>query len=142
MNAYSKAADQYLAQKVASATPEELVAMLLEAGQRFIAHGLAAMEKRDHATKGRHLHRVLQIIEELHVRLDLDAGGELVMNLSRIYDWWSREVMEGGMHMEPDRLQRVAAHMGELREAWEQLAQRKKVEAASATLFVVGDLAG
>lgn len=141
MNPYAKAADQYLAQKVASATPEELVAMLLEAGQRFIGHGLAAMEKRDHATKGRHLQRVLQIIEELHVRLDLDGGGELVTNLSRIYNWWTREIMDGGMRMDPARLQRVAAHMGELREAWEQLAQRKKSE-PSATLFAVGDLAG
>jgi len=120
-----KAAEQYLAQRIQGASPEQLVAMLLEGGQRFLNLALIAMQNRDIPGKARHLHRVSDIILELTIRLNLEEGGELVTNLNRIYDWWMRELFDAGQKNQPERLQLIQRQMGEMRATWEELHQKK-----------------
>lgn len=120
-----RAASQYLAQRVEAASPEQLVAMLLEGGQKFLTLGIAAMKDRDYPAKARSLNRVSDIIVELNARLNHEAGGELVTNLTRIYDWWMRQLLDGAQKDQPEILERIRAEMGDLRGAWEQLHQKK-----------------
>ena len=120
-----KAAEQYLVQRVQGASPEQLVAMLLEGGQRFLNLAMTAMRNHDIPGKARHLHRVSDIILELGVRLNHEDGGEVVTNLDRIYDWWMRELFEGAQNDRPEKLQLIQTQMGEMRATWEQLHQKK-----------------
>jgi flagellar protein FliS len=110
-----------LAEKVASASPEEFVAMLLGAGQRFLAQAIQAMIRQDYAARGQALGRVAAIVEELASRLNHQDGGELVTNLSRIYGWWAGEITLAGEKLDPERLEKVSRVMGDLKETWEQL---------------------
>jgi len=120
MTPYAKASDQYLTQRVIGASPEQLMALLLEGAQRFLSQAVQAMGRKDFAAKGQALNRVSAIVEELAVRLDQEAGGDLVMNLTRLYDWWGREIIDAGAHLDPTRLERVSRQMGEMRQTWEQ----------------------
>ncbi|HWQ07980.1 MAG TPA: flagellar export chaperone FliS [Holophaga sp.] len=120
-----KAADQYLVQRIQGASPEQLVAMLLEGGQRFIGLVLQAMKDHDLPNQARYVNRVSDIIVGLRERLNFDDGGELVENLARIYDWWMNELFDGAMKGEPERLQRISGQMGEFKETWEELHRRK-----------------
>lgn len=120
-----KAADQYLVQRIQGASPEQLVAMLLEGGQRFLNLALQAMKTRDLPNQARYVNRVADIIIGLKERLNLDDGGELVENLIRIYDWWMDELFDAAMKNQPERLQVISGQMGEMRATWEELHQRK-----------------
>ena len=120
-----KAADQYLVQRIQGASSEQLVAMLLEGGQRFISLVLQAMKDHDLPNQSRYVNRVSDIIVGLRERLNFDDGGELVENLARIYDWWMNELFDGAMKGEPARLQRISGQMGEFKETWEALHRRK-----------------
>ncbi len=120
-----KAADQYLAQRIQGASPEQLVGMLLEGCQRFLNLALKAMKERDLPKQGRYVNRAADIIFGLKERLNHDEGGELVENLIRIYDWWTKELFEGAMKNQPERLQLISTQMGEMRATWEELHQRK-----------------
>ena len=124
------ATDNYLIQRINAASPERLVAMLLEGGQRFLGLAMAAMNKRDVPEKARMVNRVSAIIEELTVRLDHEHPSELVVNLARLYDWWLNEVFQGSQSNQVQRLETVYRQMGDLRQTWEQLAQRKSAETA------------
>jgi len=117
---YTNASDQYLLQKIAGASREQLAAMLLEGAQRFVAQAIAAMGRRDIPTKARMVNKASAIVEELTVWLDLENGGELATNLARLYDWWLNELFEASQSNEPERLERIQRQMGELRESWEQ----------------------
>lgn len=115
------ATEQYLAQRINGASAEQLVVMLLEGGQRFLGQAIAAMAKRDIPAKARLVNRVSAIIEELMVRLNHEEGGDLVANLSRLYEWWLNELFEGSQNNQSDRLERVHRQMGEVRASWEEL---------------------
>jgi flagellar protein FliS len=107
--AYGSPTDHYLSQKINAANPEQLVAMLLEGARRFTDQAVAAIQRRDVSSKARLVNRVSAIIEELMVRLNHEEGGELVENLTRIYEWWLHELFDGSQFNQPERLQKVAA---------------------------------
>lgn len=121
MKPYAPPTDAYLVQRVMSAGPEQQAALLMEAGQRFIGKAIKAMEQSNHLEVGRCLSRVTEIINESTLRLNHEEGGELVDNLSKVYDWWIWEVFEASSTKDTARLQRLSNHMGEIRQAWEQL---------------------
>jgi flagellar protein FliS len=120
------ASDQYLVQKINGASLEQLVVLLLEGGQRFLAQAILAMERKDIPTKARLVNRVSAIIEELSVWVDQEQGGELAVNLTRIYDWWLNELFEGSQRNQVDRLNRIQRQMGEMRATWEELDQKRR----------------
>lgn len=141
MQPYSKASNQYLTQRVLGASPEELVALLLEGGQRFLTQAAQATERRDISSRAQHINRVSAIIEELVVRLNHEDGGELVGNLVRVYDWWTHEIFEASASHDAARMARVGRQMGELRQAWEQLHQ-KGTGLSEAPVFQARNLVG
>lgn len=141
MTPYAKASDQYLTQRVIGASPEQLVALLLEGAQRFLAQAVQALGRKDYAVKGVALNRTSAIVEELTVRLDLEGGGELAENLMRLYDWWGREIVEASAHLDAARLERVSRQMGEMRQTWEQ-AHQKRAGSPSSAAFQAGNLVG
>ncbi|MBK7293161.1 MAG: flagellar protein FliS [Geothrix sp.] len=98
-----------------------MVILLLEAGQGFLvkleeAIGSGEPRLTDHFSR-----KVLAIIEELHRRLNHEQGGALVENLIKLYGWWRREILLAGEQGEVERLQRVHAQMGEVRQGWEHV---------------------
>jgi flagellar secretion chaperone FliS len=123
MQAYGggKAADQYLIQRIQGASPEMLAALLLEGGQKFVNLALVAMKNRDIPGKARYVNRTSDIIEELSTWLNQEEGGEVVVNLMRIYDWWMNELFEGAQQNQPERLELIGRQMGEMRGTWEEL---------------------
>lgn len=124
MNAYAQSADSYLVQRVMGAGPEQQAALLMEAGQKFLGKAIRAIERKDHLEAGRCLRRVTDIINESTSRLNYEDGGELVENLLKIYDWWTREVLEASRVRDTARLGLVSTQMGEIRQAWEQLHEK------------------
>lgn len=120
-----KAADQYLLQRIQGASPEQMAALLLEGGQKFINLIRQAMAQKNLMDQARYSNRTADIILELKERLNHEEGGEVVDNLVRIYDWWINEVFEGTQNNQPERLERVSTLMGELRETWEEFHRRK-----------------
>jgi len=124
MQAYGggNAADQYLVQRIQGATKEQLAAMLLEGAERFLNGAIQAMERHDIQAKARYVNRVSAIIEELTIWLDLESGGELAVNLARIYGWWINELFEGSQSNDTARLTRILQQMGDIRTAWQQRA--------------------
>lgn len=138
MNSYAKSADSYLAQRVMSAGPEQQAALLMEAGQRFLGKAILAVQGGSHEEAARCYIRVTEIINEATCRLNFDEGGELVQNLIRMYGWWTHEIFEASRLRNTDRLSAVSEQMGEIRHAWENLAEKKAKEAAGQN-FEVGE---
>jgi len=101
--------------------PEHMVVLLLEGGQRFLVKAEEAILRRDPPSRDHSLKKVLAILAELNHRLDPVHGGSLALNLSRVYDWWGREILEAGLTDDVDRLRSIHAQMGDIRRSWEQV---------------------
>lgn len=125
MNAYAKSADAYLTQRVMGASPEQQAALIMEAGQRHLGKAVQALNRKDISGAAHSLTRVLDAITESTLRLNYEDGGELVENLEKLYDWWTRELVAAGHLRDSRRLAVVGEQMGDIRQAWEQLHEKK-----------------
>ena len=134
MNNYAQSADQYLAQRIMGASPEQQAALLMEAGQLFLGKAIRAMEQKEPFEVARYLGQVAKIINESIIRLNREDGGELVQNLLKVYGWWTSELFEAGSSKDTARLRVLSHHMGQIRQAWEQLHQ-KQLMASPASQF-------
>lgn len=138
---YANASNQYLAQRVMGASPQQLMVILLEAAQRFLAQAGQAMARRDIAAKALNTNKALAIIEELTVRLNHEDGGELVEHLIQIHAWWTQEILAASTAMDAAKLDRVSRQMGEIRQAWEQ-AEAKPLGTQDLSGLQVRDMVG
>lgn len=125
MNAYAKSADAYLTQRVMGASPEQQAALIMEAGQRHLGKAMQALKRKDVSATATSLSRTLDAITEATLRLNYEDGGELVENLEKLYDWWTRELVVAGHLLDAARLSAVGEQMGDIRQAWEQLHEKK-----------------
>lgn len=139
MNPYShQSADAYLAQRVLSANPVQQAALLMEAGQRFLGRAIKAIETGQSAEMRRCLLRVLEIVNEATLRLNVEQGGELVENLFKTYSAWTSVLFEASERKDKEMLATISAQMGEIRQGWEQLNEKLAKE-GQASPFAAGD---
>jgi flagellar protein FliS len=124
MNQYAKQTQEYLKQRIQDASSEQLAAILLEGGQRYLGQAIQAMGQKDYRMQARSLSRVSEFICEMVARLNIEEGGEPARNLEKIYAWWTQELLEASGTRETRRLEFVSRQMGELRNTWETMHRR------------------
>ncbi|HEX5145393.1 MAG TPA: flagellar export chaperone FliS [Conexibacter sp.] len=121
----------YRESAVLTAPPERLVVMLYDGARRFLHQAATAMSEGDVPTAHERLRRAERIVEHLDATLDLGQG-EIAERLEAIYAFCMQLMAEGRMRQDPARLETVAGLLGELREAWAQLAAQPQAVPASA----------
>jgi len=134
-------ANSYLAQKINSAGPEELTAMLLAGAERFLTQATAAIRRRDYMEKARLLTRASDIMQMLVSLLNPEGDQALVNRLHGIYIWWIKEMFEGSRKDRPEQIEQVVRQMAALRSGWEELSVRQ-VRLQTTTPFTVEGLVG
>lgn len=121
MSGYATATRAYTENSVLSAPPERLVVMLYDGAGRFLARAAAAARAGEAAAAGEALQRTHAILDELLTTLDLEAG-EVAERLQSIYLFCKRTLLEAQLALDPEPIERVAALLAELRDAWAQIA--------------------
>lgn len=134
----------YLEHQVASASPEQLIEMLYARGVRDLkgACELFSLEG-DPRSQADAIHLIVhaqQIIAELNRSLNTRDGGDLAVNLARIYEYLQYRLTEAISKREQTLVSEVAGLLSELHEAWktmiEQQADGKPAARAGAGVLV------
>ena len=79
------------------------------------------MRDGDVPTSHERLRRAEAIIDHLLATLDMSQG-EIAEHLEAIYVFCQRLLAEGRMKQDADKLDQVSELLGELRDAWDQIA--------------------
>ena len=95
-----------------------LIVMLYDGAIKFLEQAIREIENQDWIAKGRYINRAVAIIDELDLSLDMEAGGEIAMNLRRLYDFLRRHVSAANFHRDPARLREAITILKELNEGW------------------------
>lgn len=103
---------------VAAADPHRLILMLMDGALSRFAQARGCMERGEKAEKCQHLQRALAIVGELRGSLDLGSGGALAVNLDRLYDYLSRQLLRAHASEDTDLLDHCSTLMQEIRSAW------------------------
>jgi flagellar secretion chaperone FliS len=106
---------------VLAATPGELVVMLYDGARRFLRQAVNAM----HADEFERAHKTLRhgerIISHLDATLDFEQG-ELPQRLHAIYVFCLSQLNAARIGQDPAKVEEVSALLGELRDAFSQVA--------------------
>ena len=89
---------------------------------RFLERALAALDEEDHSQKAYYINRAVAIISELDTVLDLEAGGELALNLRRLYLFMIKHLNQATITSDPEMIREVIKLLGELNEGWKAIA--------------------
>jgi flagellar secretion chaperone FliS len=112
----------YRQQSVLTATPGQLVVMLYDGALRFLLQASTALRVGDNLLCDAKLRRAEAIVDELHSSLDKERGGEIASRLEGIYVFCKRQLTDARIQRDAAMIDKVSELLGELREAWVQVA--------------------
>ena len=131
VNALTAYKDTKLQTSIDDASPHQLVTMLLDGALQRIAEAKGAIERIEQAgdglaagevaTKGEAIGKAIAILDSLRVTLDHEHGGELADNLSGLYDYMTRRLLEANATKDVKMLGEVAGLVSEIRAAWSRV---------------------
>ncbi|KRW55424.1 flagellar export chaperone FliS [Aeromonas allosaccharophila] len=122
-DAYQFAATQA---KAASADPHQLVLMLMEGLLDEMARAEGHILARQFERKGQAISKCLQILGGLDSALDMNKGGELAVNLHRLYDYCGQKLFEISVSNNVEGFAEVRKILQELKEGWEAMARHPR----------------
>lgn len=127
MNAYS---NHYRNNQILTASPEQILIMLYDGAIRFVRQARQAIEEKRQADKARAINKAVAIITEFSNTLNYEAGGDIAVDLSRLYDFMIRELSAVNARGYAERLEPVEKILLDLREGFAGAAEinRKGVQ--------------
>lgn len=109
---------------VSAADPHKLISMLYQGALLAIANAKNGIINKDIPAKGSAISKAISIIEEgLNASLDKSVGGELVQNLSSLYEYMAIRLLTANLKNDMGALDEVARLLGDLKDAWESIRQ-------------------
>lgn len=109
--------------EAAFASPHKLIDLLLVGALDRLASARGHMARREVEQKLRHVSAVVAIVEHLRMTLDIEAGGQVAQNLSALYDYILRRVMQANLDNEPAGLDEAADLLRTLKSGWDALPE-------------------
>lgn len=109
---------------VKTASQGKLVVMLYEGAVNNLDKAMALIDANGKISAkqiesyGNYLQKVMDIITELEVSLDVDRGGEIAKNLLSLYVYFNKQVLEATMDHNRQKLEFVRNMMSDLHQSW------------------------
>lgn len=116
--AYSSYHAVNLDAQTARASPLELVLVLTDGLLEELARARAHIVGKRYELKARSLDKCVEIINGLSSSLDFDQGGEVVVNLSRLYDYCVGRLYTAGVKLDPAIIDEVTTLMTTIKVGW------------------------
>jgi len=117
---------------VGSASPHQLVTMLLNGALDSIAQARGAIQNKQIEAKCRAITKALAIVDEgLKSCLDLERGGEVAQNLHDLYGYVGTRLIHANLHSDDAALEECARLLTPVRDAWMAIAPSTQADAAA-----------
>lgn len=101
----------------------QLVLRLMDGAIDRIASARGHMSRREVSLKGEAIGRAIGLIDGLRTALDHERGGEIAANLSALYDYMMRRLVEANLRDDERHLDEVAGLLDEIRSGWQAIAR-------------------
>ncbi len=119
-NPYAKQAEQYKKNQIETASPEEILIMLYEGAIRFLLIAQKAHQEGDVEKCHKNIISAQHIIREFMVSLDMEIGGDMAVNLYRLYEYLHYQLVQANIKKEMALIDEVLDHLRSLKKTWEE----------------------
>lgn len=132
-NPYAKQAEQYKKHQVETATPEEVLIMLYDGAIRFLLTAKKSLAAGELEKAHHNLIKAQNIVLEFMNSLDMEIGGEIAINLYRLYEYLHYRLVQANIKKDVGMIDEVLEHLRNLKATWEEairIARREREESA------------
>ena len=123
MNGYT---NQYLANTVNSASPEQLMLMLYDGAVRFLGMGIQAIDNKMIDKRSYYINKASAIISEFAATLDHTQDAGLAENLDALYCYMLGRLQDANLSNDTEPLNEVKTMLSDLRTTWAQAIDLNK----------------
>ncbi len=116
---------RYRQTQVETAGPLELIIMMYDGAIRFCNQGKVAIDKKKYNEANKLLQRAQDIVDELNISLNMEAG-EIASHLRSLYDFINSKLVEANIKKDPDLITQMVELLAELRSSWVELQKGQK----------------
>lgn len=117
-DAYSSYHAVNLDAQTARATPVELVLVLTDGLLEELARARGHIVGKRFEQKAISLNKCIEIINGLSSSLDFDNGGEVVVNLARLYDYCAARLFRAGIELDAGMVDEVNVLLTTIKQGW------------------------
>lgn len=107
--------------QVSEASPHRLIQMLMEGGLSRLAQAKGAMQRGDSGLKGELISQSISIIGGLREGLDFQQGGEVAVNLDRLYEYMIHQLLQANLQSNIQMIDEVAGLLRNVKVGWDAL---------------------
>jgi flagellar protein FliS len=115
----------YQENRVMTQTPGRIVVMLYEGAVKFLKQAIREMEAGKYIEKGKSINRAVDIIQELNVTLNMEAGGEIAKNLRQLYAFMLDRLFQANIRKDAGMIRETIKVLEGLNESWKAVASGK-----------------
>jgi flagellar protein FliS len=115
------AAKRYREEHVNGLSQKELILMLYDGAVKFTTEARDSVENKDFASSYKAIVKSRDIVTELLCILNIEQGGEVAVNLQRLYIYSIGRLTEANFTHETALLDNVLAILQNLRSAWAEI---------------------
>ncbi len=123
MNSYT---NNYLANQVNTASPEQLMLMLYDGAVRFASMAIKAIEDNTPDKRSYYINKTYAILAEFAATLDHNQDAGLADNLDALYHYMQQRLMEANLQNDTAPIVEVKQLLTELRQTWAQAIESEK----------------
>ena len=113
-----KGLETYQETAVTTQSKGKLVVMLYEGAIKFLKLAIKEIEAGNAEEKGKYISKAIDILFELNTVLDMEAGGEIAMNLRKLYLFMGRHLTEANTKQDTQKIEEVIKLLEELNQSW------------------------
>ena len=99
-----------------------IVVLLYEGAISSLEKAIKVLESKDYGAKGRYISKAYDIIFELNIVLDMEAGGELSENLRNLYTFMCTHLSKANSKCDSAKIRDVIGILQELSSGFKAIA--------------------
>ena len=110
--------NKYKQTSVTTASRGQVLLMLYEGCIKYCKHAIEATKTRNMPEKGKYILKIQDIINELTVSLNHDAGGQISRELERLYNYMVEQITEANIRNDVKPLEVTLKLLETLYDGW------------------------
>jgi flagellar protein FliS len=118
--------DQYKRMQVETASQGRLILMLYDGALKNLRNAQICITNKDMNGSHRLLMKTQDIIKELNYTLNMNAGGDIAVNLRNLYTYMLQRLVEANVNKDSEKIEEVIDLLSTLKEAWDAVILKNK----------------
>jgi flagellar protein FliS len=99
--------------------------MLYDGAIKFLNIAIENMNPKTFDVVNNNILKAQDILTELLVSLNMKEGGEVSKNLSSLYLYFKKKLLEANIQKDPELVKEVVTLLKELRDAWDKISAKE-----------------